>query len=815
MAKLIIIAPYTKDPLLVTVIQMLKTDEVKVVVHTETDYEEDQVILVLGAEKTNELLGIDEKISKVRGTIHELYNEKGKLLKVIPSYSTNFASRSDDNLQTFVNDVELAYKLAVGIPDKETKDGTITILCDTLYKVQQAIDYIKQVGECAFDFESTGLNHFEEGFKATLLSLSFQHGSSYIIPLDHFESPFSDSEKSEIKKLIKELFNNENVAKIAHNAKFDLHICKLYDFWPVSGKLDDTMLMAHLLDEQRKVGLKGLVDDYFNNLSGYEDELKPYKNKWGEIPLQILSKYAGTDTDATLRLKTQFENELLKDLRVYTVYRNLQIPALRALQEMEFTGMLIDRDSLEKYIFETERAVVNHTAKMMDYPEVNRYEMSTIDELKQEAIFNCGAKLESAKEKYKESIEKGKTPKAVQTLKQKLQGLKTGQVSIKYKGLNFGSQKQLKKLLYTDKKGFKLPYVKDERTGQPIESTKVEILSQIKDKSGFIKDLLLLRSVSKILTTYLRGIYDRLDNSNRLHTSFLQHGTQSGRLSSKNPNIQNLPTMSKNSNELAQKVTSYVKKIFTVPEGHQLIQMDYSQAELRIVASFAKESEMLEAYANDRDLHAVTAANMIGVDIDDFYGLDKDTQKKWRTRAKAGNFGLLYGMSAHGFKEYARNNYGVTLTDKEAEETRKLFFKTYPNLLTYHAEYIKKAQTYGYVRTLFGRRRHTPDIHSKDQMRRSMDERVSINSPIQGSAGEFTIFAIALLHNRLDERVKIINTVHDSIIFYCPDELVESTITLIRKTCENLPTKQYFGKELNIGMKVDIELSATSWGDLH
>jgi hypothetical protein len=197
--------------------------------------------------------------------------------------------------------------------------------------------------------------------------------------------------------------------------------------------------------------------------------------------------------------------------------------------------------------------------------------------------------------------------------------------------------------------------------------------------------------------------------------------------SSKDPNLQNIPTNSKLYDETSKIVTSFVKKSFTVPEGKTLIQLDYSQAELRVVASFANEKAMLTAYENDQDLHAVTAANMLKLSLEAFYELDKDTQKKWRTRAKAGNFGLLYGMSAGGFKDYARNNYGVELTDKEAEDTRKLFFQTYPNLLEYHATYIAKGRKFGYVRTLFGRKRHTPDIHSSDNLKRSNDERVGIN----------------------------------------------------------------------------------------
>ncbi len=257
-----------------------------------------------------------------------------------------------------------------------------------------------------------------------------------------------------------------------------------------------------------------------------------------------------------------------------------------------------------------------------------------------------------------------------------------------------------------------------------------------------------------------------------------------------------------------------VKKSFIVPEGYTLIAVDYSQAELRVIASFAQETVMLKAYADNLDLHAVTAAQMVNETIEGFYQLDEKKQKEWRTRAKAGNFGLIYGIGAEGFVDYAKSNYGVELTLKESEKLKEDFFTLYPRLLNYHAEYIAKAQKFGYVRTLFGRKRNLKDIHSSQAFKRSLDERAAINSPIQGTAGAFTIFASAILKHRIDPRVKFVLNVHDALYFYCPDELLQTTIPLIKKTCEDLPTNLYFQKELKgIGMKVDVETSKTNMKD--
>ena len=310
--------------------------------------------------------------------------------------------------------------------------------------------------------------------------------------------------------------------------------------------------------------------------------------------------------------------------------------------------------------------------------------------------------------------------------------------------------------------GFEKPYVKAKRA--EAEATGKEYLMELNDSTRFIDDLLLYRSIGKTLSTYLHGINDRLDANDRVHTSFLQHGTKSGRLSSQNPNLQNLTNVAKLTDPTAIEVVSMVKKPFIAPEGYTLCQIDYSQAELRIIASFAGETNMLDAYNAGIDLHALYAARMLKTDLDGFYKLDKADQKNWRTRAKAGNFGLIYGMSAEGLVHYAKNNYGVILSLKEATEMRNDFFAMYPRLLDYHDTYIAKGRKFGYVRTLYGRMRRVPQILDQNEYIRGMDERVAINSPVQGTAGEFTVFAISLLRNRLDPRVKFVNTVHDSIV---------------------------------------------------
>ena len=224
---------------------------------------------------------------------------------------------------------------------------------------------------------------------------------------------------------------------------------------------------------------------------------------------------------------------------------------------------------------------------------------------------------------------------------------------------------------------------------------------------------------------------------------------------------------------------------------------------------------MIAVYAGDGDIHTKTAASVMHLTVEQFKELEKDVQKLKRFQAKAVNFGFLYGMSAEGFQDYAKTGYKVIYTDEEAVHTRNAFFDTYPALLDYHELYKEKGRKYGWVRTLFGRRRRLLDINSSDGYKRGADERVAVNSPIQGSAGEFTLFAIALLYLRLPKRWKIVNTIHDSIMLYVPTEEVKEAAAFVQYTMSNLPTKQYFNKELyKVKMKADAEASTESWADL-
>jgi DNA polymerase-1 len=261
-------------------------------------------------------------------------------------------------------------------------------------------------------------------------------------------------------------------------------------------------------------------------------------------------------------------------------------------------------------------------------------------------------------------------------------------------------------------------------------------------------------------------------------------------------------------------MVSFVKKAFGTPKGYVIVQGDLSQAELRIIAEYAKETNMIKAYKEDIDLHELTASKVRGMTVEQFRELDEKEYKRYRYEAKSVNFGYIYLMSAEGYKDYARTNYGIEISIKKARDTRAAFFKTYPRLLQYHNDYINKAKKFGYVRTLFGRKVHLPDIESLNRTKYSHAERNSVNAPIQGTAGEWTIFALALISIRAPW-LELVNSVHDSIIPYVKKEDRDEAMRIMAEAMENPPIKEYFDRELSsVEMKVDFEASDTSWGDL-
>lgn len=802
-------------------------------------------------------------VSKTQGRLDKV-TMFGVEYKGTSLYSTRYYGR-DNKWDKFNSQMNFIFSADIHDDFTPTTKFEIVKNIDKFYDV---IDYCKEAKTFCFDFETTGVEWYNKDQVATILSISFNHGFSYILPLYHrepifegipnilkhleenpncskpkvigFQDPiFTKDEVDEMFEVMgDEIFSNRKVKKIAHNLKFDLHWMSRYGVNVYDGRFDDTMLMSHIIDENTPNGLKDLTKVYFPRFSGYEDELKLFS--WESTPLEILSKYASIDTDITLRLAALFEDMLINDMLtdeneiymledyarsgnpklverekqryiLYLLYRNLTMPSFFALFEAEHHGAKIDAQLIKDSIKKAEILLEKKHKQLFSFKEVNAFILRKQKEENAKAIKELDAKiqkrLEAGRDESKDSF--------INKYKQKINDIKTGVICL-YDTINFNSPTQLTSLLF-DKESFNFPLQIDPRTGEGKRTSAREHLQEI--DHPFIITLFAYRSISKMLSTYYQGILDKLDENGFIHSSFLLHGTKTGRLSSRNPNLQNIPSRLKFDDPETEECLKMVKKFFTVlDDSYYAVQADYSQAELRVIANFSEDDTMIDTYKKDIDIHALTASRTIDKSLEEFYNLPVKDQKKYRFGAKGTNFGLVFDISVDGYKNYLKLQYGISISRAEAQDHYTKFFKTYTKLKKWHDDYRDFANITGYVRTLFGRKRrleHIKDNSSRNSSAKATDERLSINNPVQGTSGEYAIFSAAILRHRLPKGNIFFNTVHDSVFFYLKKDKLDYCLDIIHESCENPPVELYFGvKPGIIPMKMDIEISDKSWGDM-
>lgn len=682
--------------------------------------------------------------------------------------------------------------------DEDTKFNTFKII-ESLDDVNYLIAFCEETKICSFDLETTGLEPFKDDDILTL-SISPQVGCSYVLPVCTDLSKYKEGTEIKISRqdslkalkfLSDRVFNNPEIDKYGWNIKFDMRFLHVAGV-KFNGTIHEGMVITHLLDENwNERGLKFVGGGLFPKTRGYELDVKG-KDWHKKYTAQEIAEYNALDTDLTLRCCLYYLDFLLKDKKLYNHYIHIDCPTLKILFEMECNGMYINRDKLQLNINKCETLIQDIHTVMLSYNEVQKFQ-------------NLKAKEAIAKEEavIREKIATAKGSK-VNYWEDKLRKLKSGEIKV-YDGINFSSPKQLSALLFgSDGFGYPLPLVE----GVEKETTAESALQSISDTTGFVKELQKLRKVEKVYNAFLTAFEEKVDSKGYIHTTFNQTGTVTGRLSCKDPNLQQIP---RGTND----ISVLVKEVFTAPEGYVIMQADLSQAELRIAAKLAGDPVMINAYANDLDLHTLTAQKTLGISPTAWESLDKTQKKEKRTAAKAINFGFLYGMSSNKFLLYAKDNYGVLLTEVQAQEIRDAFFKTYHQLRPWHSVYKSRVKQNKYVETLFGRRRRLPEIDSQDTGIVASAERQAINSPVQGTGGEYTLFGLVWLKQKLNpDDVIFVNTVHDSIILYVKEGKVTGVAKQIKEIMENLPTMGYFNFTMApVGMKVDVE-SGKDWANL-
>ncbi len=538
-------------------------------------------------------------------------------------------------------------------------------------------------GEFAFDTETTSLDYMA----ARIVGVSFaiQPGQAAYVPLahDYLDAP-DQLERDVVLEKLRPLLENRDLKKIGHHIKYDRNVLANHDI-VLDGIGFDTMLESYVLDSTAtRHDMDSVAQKYLGHTTiKYEDVAGKGSRQlpFNQVPLEQAAPYAAEDADITLRLHQAMWPRLCAEPGLEAIYRDIEIPLVTVLSDMERAGVAVDTGMLKRQSAELARR---------------------IEGIEQEAQREAGQPF------------------------------------------NLGSPKQIQELLYEK---LQLPVLARTPTGAP--STAESVLQELALDFPLPRLILEYRSFSKLRSTYTDRLPEQVNpETGRVHTSYHQAVAATGRLSSTDPNLQNIPVRTEEGRRIRQ--------AFVARPGCVLLAADYSQIELRIMAHLSADEGLLNAFAAGADVHRATAAEVFGVS-------PAEVSVDQRRSAKAINFGLIYGMSAFGLAKQLGIARGA------AQEYIDRYFERYPGVQAYMEATRAQAREQGYVETVFGRRLYLPDINARNAQRRQAAERTAINAPMQGTAADIIKRAMIDLHHwqhsqhKLD--VTMIMQVHDELVF--------------------------------------------------
>ena len=535
-------------------------------------------------------------------------------------------------------------------------------------------------------------------------------------------------EREESLKLLdplKPIFENAKIRKTGQNLKFDIQVLSGYGI-NVTGPLFDTMLAHYLLEPDMRHNMDLLATQYL----GYE-------------PVRI--------------------EELIGE----------RGPRQRTMRDVE-------KEKIREYAVED----ADVTWQLMKHfePKLKQEGLDALAEETEMPLIRVLAAMEREGVLVDESVLKNYAV----TLRETIISLEQEIYSLAGQEFNISSPKQLGDILFVrlrlDDKA-RLTKTKQYRTDE-------EVLQRLTEKHPIISKVLEYRGLKKLLSTYVEALPLLIDpGTGRIHTTYNQAVASTGRLSSTNPNLQNIPVRDAEGRE--------IRKAFIPAPGKIFLSADYSQIELRLMAHLSGDEAMVSDFLSGQDIHSATAAKIFGVPV-------AEVTREMRTRAKTANFGIIYGISAFGLSER------LTIGRKEAKELIDGYFSSYPGVKAYMDESIRKAREQGYVTTMFGRRRYLPDIHSRNQVVRGNAERNAINAPIQGSAADIIKIAMVRIASRLEREMpeaKMILQVHDELIF-------EVEINDVRKLAAIVKEEMKGAAQLRVPLEVDTG-TGNNWLEAH
>ena len=572
-----------------------------------------------------------------------------------------------------------------------------------------------------FDTETTSLD--ERHAQLVGLAFSWKAHTGWYVPV-----PADREEAERVVQRFKVVLEDPRKEKVGQNIKYDLVVLQGHGVH-LAGPLFDTMIAHYLLQPDLRHGMDHMAETILGYRPVSITELIGPKGKgqksMREVPVGQVAEYAAEDADITWQLYEALAPRLKED-GLQPLFRDMEMPLVRVLADMEMEGIRLDVDALREY----SRELGEDILKLQD--------------LIKEA---CG------------QIE-----------------------------FNIDSPKQLGDVLFeTLKIGGDKP--KKTRTGQ--YQTSEDVLTELKDAHPVVPLILEYRMLRKLKSTYVDTLPTMVDpRTGRVHTSYKQAVAATGRLSSEDPNLQNIPIRT-------EKGRAIRKAFVPRDERHVLLSADYSQIELRVIAHMSGDPNLQEAFRQGFDIHAATAAKVFGVDI-------HEVTREQRSKAKAVNFGIAYGQGAFGLSQ----NLGISRS--EAKQIIDDYFMQFPGVRDYMDTQIEFARKHGYVKTLLDRRRYLPDINSANQTVRAQAERIAINAPMQGTAADIIKIAMVRIHNELEEKglaSKLLLQVHDELVLDVQLDEQPSVQALVREQMEH-------ALKLDVPLVVDMNVGI-NWLEAH
>lgn len=674
-------------------------------------------------------------------------------------------------------------------------------------ELKKLIACCKATGYACCDYETNAEPIYNKSFKPTILSVSWMPGFGASIPLDHFETKAYTSPgwnwKKMLRKFGEEVIENYEITKVAWNWKFDDQINQKYQIF-YRGTCLDGMLAKYLLNEEKPNDLKSMVRRYLPEYGNYEKQDAFDKIPWDKKELDPLCHYGCQDTDYTLRLMIFFEKKLI-DLGLYSTFRNLIMSASRVLTSVEKNGLYLDRE-FNNQLLETYKPKIDAARQAIyDLPRVKKFEKKYNQEKIDKYIQSIEAELEELD--YNDPKDKRK----IVSREQKISNIKAGIFTTKkeqelIRPINLGSPVDLPALMYSEE-GFHFEVIKNNESGKP--STDEETLTNLRltvkkpdsPKAIFLDRLLELRGLEKMYKTYIEGWNEKVQDDDRLHGRFLIHGTTSGRLSSAEPNAQQIPKTSVDPN---------IKLQLKAPKGTLYIASDFSQAELRIMAHLSGDETYLNAFNSGQDPHLAIAATKYHVPYEEALKIYEDENhpehKIWEVRRKQAKqiaFGLIYGIGAKLLAvKLSDPKSGIIVTPEEAQKEMDIFFGQHPKLKTFLKKQEKFLRKNGHLVSLFGRKRRLPQIYSNDKGEEAYALRLALNFPCQSAASDMCLFGSILIYYLMRQgklpSTKSVCLVHDANYQITkPENINIWSIYEMWQIYRNPLTKPYFGFQID------------------